>query len=70
MVHCAGLMIPLLLAEDIAITSWSFKVLQWLVHTLGMFCLWNHLTINLGKTAWLVGGSVPRSGTDGWQLVF
>ena len=70
-VLCAGLLIFLLLfAEDIAITSWSFAVLQWLVHALGVFCSWNHLTVNLGKLAWLVGGSVTRSGTDGWQLVY
>ena len=71
MVLCAGLMIPLLLfANDIAIPSHSLKVLQWLVHALGVFCLQNHLTVNLGKMAWLMAGSVPRSGTDGWWLVY
>ena len=68
---CAGLMISLLLFTDnITILSWSFAVLQWLVHALGVFCSWNHLTINLCKMAWLVGGSVPCSGTDGWWLVY
>ena len=70
-VLCAGLLIPLLLLmDDIAIPSRSFAVLQWLVHALGVFCLQNHLTVNLGKKAWMVGGSVPRSGTEGWRLVY
>ena len=67
----AGLMIPLLLfLDDIVIPSQSFGVLQWLVHDLGVICSWNHLTVNLGKMSWLVGGSVPHSGTDGWRLVY
>lgn len=70
MVLCTSLMILLLFADNIAIPSWSFMVLQWLVHALGVFCSWNHLTINLNKMAWLVGGSVPHSGTDGWRLVY
>ena len=70
-VLCAGLLIPLLLfVDDIVIPSQSLMVLQWLVYTLGVFCLQNHLNINLGKTAWMVGGSVPCSGTEGWQLVY
>ena len=69
-VLCTSLMILLLFVDNIAIPSWSFVVLQRLVHALGVFCSRNHFTINLGKTSWLVSGSVPHSGTDGWWLVY
>ena len=61
-IRCAGLLIPLLLfADDIAMLSHMFLVLQCLAHALGIFCDRNLLTVNLGKTEWIVGGQIPRA---------
>ena len=47
----AGVLIPLLLfADDIAIPSRSFAVLERLVSALSVFCDRNALTVNLDKT--------------------
>ena len=70
-IRCASLLIPLLLfTDDIAIPSWSLEVLQRLVAALSVFCTRNKLAVNLGKTGWLVGGCLPRSGMAGMHLWF
>ena len=61
----ATVLIPLLLfADDIAMPSRSFPVLQRLMDSLGCFMDRNSLPVNLAKTVWLVGGCPPRDGVD------
>ena len=59
-VHVAGLLLPLLLfADDLVLLSCSLPTLQQLLAVLAAFCTANGLTVNLGKSAWVVGGCVP-----------
>ena len=37
---------------------------------LSVFCARNSLTVNLSKTGWVVGGSVPCSGSLGLRLLY
>ena len=60
-VRVAGLLLPLLLfADDLVLLSRSLPTLQRLLAVLAAFCTANGLTVNLGKSAWVVGGCVPR----------
>ena len=60
-VRIAGLLVALLLfADDIALVARSLSILQRLVDALGVFCSTQAMTVNLGKTCWLLGGAVPR----------
>ena len=59
-VRVAGLLLPLLLfADDLVLLSRSLPTLQRLLAVLAAFCTANGLTVNLGKSAWVMGGCVP-----------
>ena len=61
-VRVAGMLVPLLLfADDLVLISRQHDVLQRLLQILCQFCEVNGLTVNLGKSAWVAGGMVPRA---------
>lgn len=60
-VRTVGALVPLLLfADDIVLMARSFAVLQRLLLVLETFCDANGLVVNIQKSAWVVGGQVPR----------
>ena len=68
-VRVAGLLLPLLLfADDLVLLSHSLPTLQRLLAVLAAFCAANGLTVNLGKSAWVVGGCVPRGCSWTWCI--
>ena len=65
-VRVAGMLLPLLLfADDLVLLSRQHAVLQRLLHVLHSFCTANGFTVNLAKSAWVVGGCVPREAAWG-----
>ena len=68
-IQCAGLLIPLLLfADNNAIPSHMLSIWQHLAHALGVFCDHNLLSVNLGKTEWIVAGQIPQSAAQDLML--
>ena len=59
-IRLAGVLLPMLLfADDIVLLSRDRAVLQRMLDVLARFCRENGLTVNTGKTKWLVGGAIP-----------